>query len=118
MLHSAILTHEHIVNTATLFCLSISFSHSVVQYSDTVLVLHSAILIHEHIVNTATLFCLSISFSHSVVQYSDTVLVLHSAILIHLHIVSSPETKSQLTRNLVGNIGATCRSKIAKIVLI
>ena len=30
----------------------------------------------------------------------------------------SPELKGQLTRNLVGNIGVTGRSKIAKIILI
>ena len=39
----------------------------------------------------------------------------------HLEILlfaSSPELKGQLTRNLVGSIGVTCRSKITKIVLI
>ena len=31
---------------------------------------------------------------------------------------SSPEPKGQLTRNLIGSIRVTCRSKIAKIILI
>ena len=35
-----------------------------------------------------------------------------------LFFASFPEPKGQLTRKLVGSIGVTCRSKIAKIVLI
>ena len=34
----------------------------------------------------------------------------------NLFFASSPEPKGQLTLNLVGSIGVTCRSKIAKIV--
>ena len=34
----------------------------------------------------------------------------------NLFFASSPAPKGQLTRNLVGGIGVTCRSKIAKIV--
>ena len=36
----------------------------------------------------------------------------------HLFWSSSPEQKGQLTRNFVENIGLTCRSKIAEIILI
>ena len=36
--------------------------------------------------------------------------------LENLFFASSPEPKGQLTRNLVGSIGVTCRSEIAKIV--
>ena len=39
-----------------------------------------------------------------------------AAILKIYFFASSPELKGQLTRNLVGSIGVTCRSKIAKIV--
>ena len=39
-----------------------------------------------------------------------------AAILKNLLFASSPELKGQLTRNLVGSIGVTCRSEIAKIV--
>ena len=37
---------------------------------------------------------------------------------INLFFASSPEPKGQLTPNLLGSIGVTCRSKMAKIVLI
>ena len=40
----------------------------------------------------------------------------HGRNLKNLFFASSPELKGQLTRNLVGSIGVTCRSKIAKIV--
>ena len=44
----------------------------------------------------------------------------HGSHLENLFFASSPELKGQLTgqltRNLVGSIGVTCRSKIAKIV--
>ena len=36
--------------------------------------------------------------------------------LENLFVASSPEPKGQLTQNLVGSIGVTGRSKIAKIV--
>ena len=36
--------------------------------------------------------------------------------LENLFFASSPEPKGQLTPNLVGSIGVTCRSKIAKIM--
>ena len=39
-----------------------------------------------------------------------------AANLENLFFASSPEPKGQLTRNLVGSIGVTRRSKIAKIV--
>ena len=39
-----------------------------------------------------------------------------AAILKIYFFASSPELKGQLTRNLVGSIGVTCRSKIAKIM--
>ena len=42
----------------------------------------------------------------------------HGGHLKSLFCVSSPEPKGQLTLNLVESIGATCRSKIDKIVLI
>ena len=42
----------------------------------------------------------------------------HGRRLENLFFASSPEPKGQLTPNLVGSIGVTCRSKIAKIVLI
>ena len=38
--------------------------------------------------------------------------------LENLFYASSPEPKGQLTQNFVGGIGATCRTKIAKIVSI
>ena len=38
--------------------------------------------------------------------------------LENLFCASPPEQKGRLTQNLVGSIGATCRSKIAKFVLI
>ena len=41
-----------------------------------------------------------------------------AAILKNLFFASSPEPKGQLNQNLVGSIGVTCRSKIAKIILI
>ena len=37
-------------------------------------------------------------------------------LIVNLFFASSPKPKSQLTRNLVGSIRVTCRSKIAKIV--
>ena len=40
----------------------------------------------------------------------------HGSHLENLFFASSPEPKSQLTPNMVGSIGVTCRSKIAKIV--
>ena len=40
----------------------------------------------------------------------------HGSHLENLFFASSPELKGQLTRNLVGSIGVTCRSKIVKIV--
>ena len=40
----------------------------------------------------------------------------HGSHLENQFFASSPELKSQLTRNLVGSIGVTRRSKIAKIV--
>ena len=39
-----------------------------------------------------------------------------AAILKLYFFASSPESKGLLTLNLVGSIGVTCRSKIAKIV--
>ena len=40
----------------------------------------------------------------------------HGSHLENLFLASSPEPKGQLTRNLVGSIGVTRRSKIAKNV--
>ena len=40
-----------------------------------------------------------------------------AAILKIYFFASSPEWKGLLTLNLVGSIGVTCRSKIAKIVM-
>ena len=40
----------------------------------------------------------------------------HGRQIENLLFASSPEPKSQLTPNLLGSIGMTCRSKIAKIV--
>ena len=40
----------------------------------------------------------------------------HGSRLENLFFSSSPEPKGQLTPNLVGSIGVTCRSKIAKIM--
>ena len=40
----------------------------------------------------------------------------HFRHLESLFFASSPESKGQLTRNLVGSIGVTCTSKITKIV--
>ena len=37
--------------------------------------------------------------------------------ILKVFFASSPELKGHLTRNFVGNIGVTCRTKIAKIVL-
>ena len=42
----------------------------------------------------------------------------HGGHLENLFFASSPEPKSQLTPNMVGSLGVTCRSKIAKIVQI
>ena len=42
----------------------------------------------------------------------------HGGHLENLFLASSPEAKGQLTGNLVGSIGVTCSSKIAKIVSI
>ena len=39
-------------------------------------------------------------------------------VLENLFFASSPEQKDLLTLNKVGSIGVTCRSKIAKILLI
>ena len=39
-----------------------------------------------------------------------------AAILKNLYLASSPAPKGQLTPNFLGDIGVTCRSKIAKIV--
>ena len=41
-----------------------------------------------------------------------------AAILKIYFFASSPELKSQLTRNFVGSIGVSCKPKIAKIFLI
>ena len=47
----------------------------------------------------------------------ESISMLPTCLVIFLGpVVSSPEPKGQLTRNLVGNIGATCRSQLAKIV--
>ena len=40
----------------------------------------------------------------------------HGSHLENLFFASSPEPKGQLTPNMLGSIGVTCRSKIAKIV--
>ena len=42
----------------------------------------------------------------------------HRRHLENLFFTSSPEPKGQLTPNLLGSMGVTCRSKIAKIMLI